>query len=964
MATTPTVINTIGDLQAIQNNLSGYYVLGANVDASGFNFASISDFSGVLDGQGHTIDNLQNTLFNKIDFQGLVENVNLANVSISNAALALENDGGILNSSVTGNVYANPVAGVGCGALVSYNLGLIDLSHSTAAVHGAAGGGIGGLVGINGTTGTISNSYATGSITGNNVAFENTPEAGGLVDANDGLITGSYAAGAVNSFTGVVGGLVGTNGGNGQIVNSYASGSVTGTIVGGLAGENFGKIEDAYAVGFLTERDDRFLPGGLVGFAGDPSRGLPQSFEINSFWDVETSGTSFDPLATGLATSQLQSGVLPVGFDSTIWVDTAGQFPLLRWQTAVAPVNRPPAIDSAHSIVSGTINERPSVTGSLALDLANGAIAFTDADLSDRPTASVIKQQLIYHDAQGTDDTAQLTAAQITAFENALLIVPDAGNTNAGKIDWGFNTQDSTFDFLGIGETITVTKTVEIDDGHGGKIDQDLLVTINGANDNPIAQADLVKVENSHTVISGAETGVLANDSDPDTHDTLQVSAVTGLSIDVGHPIAGKYGSLTLSADGSYSYAENLVGRLLSDLNISEKDTFTYTVSDSHGGTASSTLTFDTRESAPPVAKADIATVAVGQLLSTDAGHGVLINDSDPDGDTLSVSSVSFGTKQSQVSSAQPGTAVGKFGALTLKEDGSYSYVETSSHVPASGAQDVFSYSVSDGHGGTARSTITIDVTAGPSLAEYYNAAEAVYLDNAVGMTTGAHPPSSTGLTLLLDSRDPSLQGNSSWLADGMFAQAFEDKWGNVIIAFEGSIIKPSDPSFLTPYAFGSRGADLDILTGLTPKAFVDAQNFAFDAAQFVHQNLGSNPIYLTGHSLGGAEAQDVAFIINPGENVSGVTFGAPGDPTLSAPVKTPNFIDYVDYGDPVGNFGNHFGTVQHVGSPLNATVLTVAEIEALVTHGLSLAEVAGIFHPLTHYASDLGLHLHSDFVV
>jgi VCBS repeat-containing protein len=46
----------------------------------------------------------------------------------------------------------------------------------------------------------------------------------------------------------------------------------------------------------------------------------------------------------------------------------------------------------------------------------------------------------------------------------------------------------------------------------------------------------------------------LANDSDPDAADTLTVSAITGGTL--GAPLAGTYGSLTLNADGSYSFAQ------------------------------------------------------------------------------------------------------------------------------------------------------------------------------------------------------------------------------------------------------------------------------------------------------------------------------------------------------------------------------------------------------------------------
>jgi Hint domain/Lipase (class 3) len=219
-----------------------------------------------------------------------------------------------------------------------------------------------------------------------------------------------------------------------------------------------------------------------------------------------------------------------------------------------------------------------------------------------------------------------------------------------------------------------------------------------------------------------------------------------------------------------------------------------------------------------------------------------------------------------------------------------------------------------------------------------------------MGTQSGTAPSAATGLTLLLDSRDPSLRGTANWLSDGFFAQAFEDVSGNIIISFEGSIINPlksSDASFWTPYAVGSREADVLLAAGIVPQAFFDADTFASDVKQYLaQQNLGSNPIYLTGHSLGGAEAQDVAYIIDPGQNMSGVTFGAPGDPTLPVPVSAPYFINYVDPGDPVGNFGNHFGSVLKVGPNIDAVVL--------LEDGPVVA--AALFHPLQHYAADIPL--------
>ena len=50
---------------------------------------------------------------------------------------------------------------------------------------------------------------------------------------------------------------------------------------------------------------------------------------------------------------------------------------------------------------------------------------------------------------------------------------------------------------------------------------------------------------------------MLANDADPIPGDTLTVTAVNGQSDDVGQTLAGNYGTLTLNANGSYSYVAN-----------------------------------------------------------------------------------------------------------------------------------------------------------------------------------------------------------------------------------------------------------------------------------------------------------------------------------------------------------------------------------------------------------------------
>lgn len=88
---------------------------------------------------------------------------------------------------------------------------------------------VGGLVGLN--HGTVSNSYATGGVSGDGSMF-----IGGLVGDNAGTVSKSYATGDVSGTGNYVGSLVGLN--TATVSDSYAKGSVNGSSYIGLLGDN------------------------------------------------------------------------------------------------------------------------------------------------------------------------------------------------------------------------------------------------------------------------------------------------------------------------------------------------------------------------------------------------------------------------------------------------------------------------------------------------------------------------------------------------------------------------------------------------------------------------------------------------------------------------------------------------------------------------------------------------------
>ncbi|EQD25531.1 MAG: hypothetical protein D084_Lepto4C00098G0001, partial [Leptospirillum sp. Group IV 'UBA BS'] len=183
------------------------------------------------------------------------------------------------------------------GGLVGYNNGTISYSYATGTVIGQNNAvDVGGLVGVN-NSGTISYSYATGTVSG-------TGSVGGLVGANSGTISYSYATGTV-SGTGSVGGLVGAN--SGTISYSYATGTVIGqnnaVDVGGLVGCNsFGTISYSYATGGVSGSSG---VGGLVGVNNSGTIS-------NSYWNTTATATGI-----GSGSSTGASGLSAAAFGSS-----------------------------------------------------------------------------------------------------------------------------------------------------------------------------------------------------------------------------------------------------------------------------------------------------------------------------------------------------------------------------------------------------------------------------------------------------------------------------------------------------------------------------------------------------------------------------------------------------------------------------------------------------------------------
>jgi VCBS repeat-containing protein len=359
-------------------------------------------------------------------------------------------------------------------------------------------------------------------------------------------------------------------------------------------------------------------------------------------------------------------------------------------QTATIAIvfDAPPVIVPAATQAAGFVNELPGVTGSPLLDTATGAIAFTDADLADTHTASVV--------AQGAGYVGSLTVGPPA---------PDSTGGVTGSIKWTFSVVDSAIDFLGAGQTLVQKYDVTVADNHGGTVVQVVTVTITGANDPPVASptATLTGAVTERPGLTGSPlldtTSGLIAFTDSDTADTHTVSAApvpqgTGY---VGNLILGAVSDSTGGVTGTVPWTFSVADGALDFLAAGQKlvQNYNVTVADNHGGTlieqVSVTLT-GTNDA--PVAHA----IAVS-MTNKDAPTTIIANYTDPD--LIDFHTVTVGT-------------VGTLGTVINNGNETFTYSQNGKFAGlANGATatDHFTYTVDDGHpGGVSTQTVTVTI--------------------------------------------------------------------------------------------------------------------------------------------------------------------------------------------------------------------------------------------------------------
>ncbi len=386
-----------------------------------------------------------------------------------------------------------------------------------------------------------------------------------------------------------------------------------------------------------------------VGVTLEFANGAQVQINASGAWAFEPNG-GFDDLSAGESES--------VSVSYTVGDGEGGEDDGLLTLT-VTGVNDAPVAE-ADEFETGEDQQLTSSSGLLAND--------SDPDASD---AGLLRIAAVNGDAENvsvrTPDGTSTEVRAVTLNSGATLVVYDDGSLRYQP--------GSQFDALGEGDSAVDSFTYTVVDSTGLTATQSAQVRVLGTNDAPAAITDVFQVDVGES-LTGAN--FLANDvdaeGDPILFDTASVSNPAN-------------GTLTVDANGDFSYTP--------DAGFSGTDSFTYEIADGNGGSDEGEVKIIVGEpNTAPVAADDQYFTQPGSVLEIEASQGLLANDTDADGDSLTVSTTPV---EGPVN-----------GSLTLSDDGAFVYT------PDAGfsGTDSFTYEISDGRGGTAQATVTLPVSA------------------------------------------------------------------------------------------------------------------------------------------------------------------------------------------------------------------------------------------------------------
>ena len=334
----------------------------------------------------------------------------------------------------------------------------------------------------------------------------------------------------------------------------------------------------------------------------------------------------------------------------------------------------------------GTDTFTYTVKDTAAATSNSATVTVTVTPVNDAPTFTLGSAPTVNEDSGTHVFPSFLSAASVgPANENGQLLTLSVTNSNnplfaiQPVIDLATGTLQFT---LAPNASGSATVTVTLSDNGGGtnSTTQNFVITVTPVNDAPVANNDTATVTEDSLV--GVAIDVVANDTDIDG--TVNVTTVVAS--------APAHGSVVVNpTTGVVTYTPSA--------NFSGTDTFTYTVKDNSGTTSNvATVTVSvTAQNDAPVAVDD----TVAATANAVANFNVLANDTDVDGDTLTVTKIN----NAAIPLSGSVTLAGQ-GTLQVNANGQISFTPVANFTGAA----TFQYTVGDGHGGEDDGTVTINV--------------------------------------------------------------------------------------------------------------------------------------------------------------------------------------------------------------------------------------------------------------
>ena len=360
---------------------------------------------------------------------------------------------------------------------------------------------------------------------------------------------------------------------------------------------------------------------------------------------------------------------------------------------------------------TGAVNEDATLTVSSA---ASGVVQDndTDPDTDDTAASLVVSQIAVSGGSNSAVNSGSTynsgTPTTVTGTYGQLTIGADGTYTYVAN--------QSAADDLDAGDTATDTFTYTVTDTTGATSTADIVITVTGINDVPTASDNTVTTtEDTPYVFSTSDFGY----TDADDDDALVSVKITTLEDDgaLQYYNGTNWTDVTLNQVITATDISNGYLRLNPDANDngSPYTTFAFTVNDGDADSATpNTMTINvTAANDDPVADNESNSVTEGNTLTvTDGSDDLLDGDTDTESDTLTVSGIRTGRESGSGTSGTIGSALtGTYGTLTVNSDGTYTYTPNDILGAGDTGREYFTYTVSDGNGGTDTAELAFVVT-------------------------------------------------------------------------------------------------------------------------------------------------------------------------------------------------------------------------------------------------------------